>query len=34
MGSELLETAIVEALDLVSASDIMAWFAEDGYGIR
>ena len=32
--SELLETAIVEALDLVSISDILAWFTEDGYSIR
>ena len=29
--SELLEAAIVEALELVSTSDILAWFAEDGY---
>jgi transposase len=30
---ELLEAAIVEALDCVTTSDILAWFAKDGYGI-
>jgi transposase len=29
--SELLETAIAEALDQVTTSDIMGWFAENGY---
>ena len=31
--NELLETAIAEALDRVTASDILAWFAENGYRI-
>ena len=30
---ELLDGAIAQALDLVSASDILGWFAEDGYSI-
>jgi len=28
---ELLETAIAEALDTVTTSDILNWFAADGY---
>jgi len=32
--NELLETAIVEALDRVTVTDILAWFAKDGYGIQ
>ena len=31
---ELLEDAIAEALDSVTTSDILAWFAECGYSIR
>jgi len=31
---ELLETAIAEALDTVTTSDILNWFAADGYGIQ
>jgi transposase len=30
---ELLETAIEEALSLISVSDILGWYAKDGYGI-
>ena len=31
---ELLELTIAEALALVTSSDILAWFAKDGYGIH
>lgn len=31
---ELLEIAIVEALELITTSDILAWFAENGYSMR
>jgi len=31
---EFLETAITEALNRVTTSDILAWFAENGYGTR
>ena len=30
---ELLEEAIADALGGITISDIMAWFAENGYGI-
>ena len=30
---ESLETAIAEALDCITTSDILAWFVECGYGI-
>jgi len=29
--NELLETAIAEALDHVTKSDILAWFGQNGY---
>jgi transposase len=28
---DLLEIAIADALNLISISDILGWFAEDGY---
>lgn len=31
---ELLETDIVEALNLISVSDILGWYAENGYGTQ
>jgi transposase len=31
---ELLETAIGDALSLISVSDILGWFAEDGYSTQ
>ena len=31
---ELLDVAISDALNLITTSDIHAWFAENGYGIQ
>jgi hypothetical protein len=31
---ELLEVAIADALDIISVSDILGWFAEDGYSTQ
>jgi len=33
-SSDLLENAIAEALDLVTAADLTAWFVHDGYSIH
>jgi hypothetical protein len=31
---ELLEVAIADALNLISVSDILGWFVEDGYSTQ
>jgi hypothetical protein len=31
---ELLEVAIADALNLISVSDILGWFAKDGYSTQ
>jgi hypothetical protein len=31
---EVLEAAIADALNIISVSDILGWFAEDGYSTK